>query len=129
LYNLRHSQARNVVERIFGVLKKRWDILNRPSQYNISVQARIPAGLAAIHNFIMDHDDTDIEHYLQLEDIDMHEHAKPLGDLGHGAIPRAESERASVLRDHISTEMWESYQQFLHDHPEVLDQEMAPEDM
>jgi hypothetical protein len=90
----------------------------------MSIQARIPAGLAATHNFIMDHDDTDIEHYLQ--DIDIHE---PFGDLGHGAIPRAESERASTLRDCIAMEMWTSYQQFLQDHPEVLEQEMVPEDI
>jgi hypothetical protein len=77
----------------------------------------------------MDHDDTDIEHYLQLEDIDIRENTQPLGDRGHGAIPRAESERASVLRDHISIDMWVSYQQFLQDHPEVLDQEMELEDM
>ena len=109
-----------MVERIFGVLKKRWDILNRPPQYNISIQARIPAGLAAIHNFIMDHDDTDIEHHLQ--DIDTHdEDTQPLGDLGHGAIPRVESERASTLRDSIATGMWESYQQVLQDHSEALE--------
>ena len=124
---MQHAQARNVVERIFGVLKKRWDILNRPPQYDISIQARIPPGLAAIQNFIMDHDDTDIEHYLQ--DIDIYNHAQPLGDLGHDAIPRAESERAFTLRNHIATEMWASYQQFLQDHPEVLEQEMVPEDI
>ena len=27
LFNLRHASARNVVERVFGVLKKRWGIL------------------------------------------------------------------------------------------------------
>ncbi|KAH9172559.1 hypothetical protein EDB89DRAFT_2069635 [Lactarius sanguifluus] len=116
-----------LLSEIFSVLKKRWDILNRPPQYDISIQARIPAGLAATHNFIVDHDDTDIGHYLQ--DIDIHEHAQPFGDLGHGAIPRAESERATALRDCIATEMWVSYQQFLQDHPEMLDQELAPEDM
>ena len=112
------------MERIFGVLKKRWDILNRPPQYDISIQARIPSGLAALHNFIMDHDDTNIKHYLQ--DVD---HTQPLGDLGHGAIPHAESERASVLHDNIAMEMWTSYQQVLQDHPEVFNQDLAPEDM
>ena len=47
LYNLQHAQACNVVEQIFGVLKKWWDILNQPPQYDISIQAHIPAGLAA----------------------------------------------------------------------------------
>jgi hypothetical protein len=108
-----------VVERIFGVLKKQWDILNRPPQYDISIQAHIPAGLAAVHNFIVNHDVTDIEHHLQ--DVDTHEHTQSLGDLGHGAIPQAESERASTLHDSIATEMWESYQQVLQDHSEELE--------
>ena len=30
----------------------------------MDTQARIPAGLGAVHNFIMDHDDEDIHHYL-----------------------------------------------------------------
>jgi hypothetical protein len=80
-----------------------------------------------VHNFIVDHDGTDIEHYLQ--EIDTHEQTQPIGDLGHGAIPHAESERASALCDHIAMEMWASYQQALQDHPEVFNQELAPEDM
>jgi hypothetical protein len=53
-----------VVERIFGVIKKRWDILTRAPQYDMSIQSRIPPALAALHNFIMKHDPTDIEEYL-----------------------------------------------------------------
>ena len=30
LFNLRHSVARNVIERAFGLLKKRWSILRTP---------------------------------------------------------------------------------------------------
>ena len=119
LYNLQHAQAHNVVEWIFGVLKKWWDILNQLPQYDMSIQAHISAGLAAIHNLIVDHDDTDIEHHLQ--DIDTHEDTQPLGDLGHGAIPWVESERASTVCDSIATEMWESYQQLLQDHSEALE--------
>jgi hypothetical protein len=68
LFNLRHAQARNVIECIFGVLKNCWDILNRPAQYDMNVQAKIPPGLAAVHNFIMDNDNTDIYHYLDILD-------------------------------------------------------------
>lgn len=126
LFNLRHAQARNVVERIFGVLKKRWDILNRAPQYDMDIQARIPAGLGAVHNFIVDHDETDIQQYLH--DLD-HDNPQPAstGDPGQGPIPREERDRADAFRDQIATSMWESYQQFLHDHPEVLDQEFNPE--
>lgn len=35
LFNLRHASARNVIERSFGVLKKRWSILRTPSFFDI----------------------------------------------------------------------------------------------
>ena len=45
LFNLRHAQARNVIERIFGVLKKRFRILLIGPEYDITIQAQIPAAL------------------------------------------------------------------------------------
>src|ERR1700734_2352747 len=56
LFNLRHAQARNVIERIFGVLKRRFRILVIPPEYSVKVQAQIPSALCAIHNFIRIHD-------------------------------------------------------------------------
>ncbi|KAF8059315.1 hypothetical protein FPV67DRAFT_1426464 [Lyophyllum atratum] len=94
----------------------------------MSVQAKIPPGLAAVHNFIMDHDETDIHHYLQELDLDFGPQVAPLGEPGQGAIPRAEKERAEVFRDAMATSMWDSYQQFLQDHPEVLEDQFVPED-
>lgn len=89
LYNLRHAKARNVVERIFGVLKKRWDILNKPPEYDINIQAKIPAGLAAVHNFILDHDETDLAHYLPDDTVDIRRDGyrdEDLGERGNGVI-------------------------------------------
>jgi hypothetical protein len=60
LYNLRHASARNVVERIFGVIKHRWTILTRAPHYNMETQAQIPSALVALHNFILEHDESDI---------------------------------------------------------------------
>lgn len=108
------------------MLKKRWDILNRAPQYDMDVQARIPAGLAATHNFIMDHDETDIHHYLN--DLDLSEPQAALtGDPGQGSIPRLERDRAEALREEIAMSMWESYQEFLHDHPEALERDFDPD--
>ncbi|ESK82974.1 nuclease harbi1-like [Moniliophthora roreri MCA 2997] len=57
LFNLRHAQARNVIEHIFGVIKWQWRILVLPPEFSMKIQAQIPAALAALHNFILEHND------------------------------------------------------------------------
>jgi hypothetical protein len=39
LFNLRHASLRNVIERIFGVLKRKYQILRSPAEYSIDTQA------------------------------------------------------------------------------------------
>jgi hypothetical protein len=106
LYNLRHASARNVVERIFGVLKRRFVILTHPPEYSMEIQARIPPALAATHNFIRDHDGEEIF------DFDDPIDPQPgfYGVLGNGPAWRAEVVRATSKRDHIASAMWRSYQ-------------------
>ena len=57
LFNLCHSSLRNVIEHIFGVLKRQWCILDSPPEYDMHIQARIPAALCAVHNFIRHFDE------------------------------------------------------------------------
>ncbi|KAF7358246.1 putative transposase [Mycena venus] len=64
LYNLRHASARNVIECIFGVIKHRWTILTHPPHYDMKVQAQIPSALVALHNFILEHDETDLDRWI-----------------------------------------------------------------
>ncbi|KAL5547744.1 hypothetical protein UlMin_002975 [Ulmus minor] len=52
LFNLRHSFARNVIERCFGVLKNRWEILRSPSFYPIKTQNCIIMACCLLHSFI-----------------------------------------------------------------------------
>ncbi|KAL2242206.1 UNVERIFIED_CONTAM: hypothetical protein Sindi_0338600 [Sesamum indicum] len=51
-FNLKHSSARNVIERTFGLLKMRWGILRSPSFYPIKVQNRIILACCLLHNFL-----------------------------------------------------------------------------
>ncbi|XP_074324810.1 uncharacterized protein LOC141661704 [Apium graveolens] len=51
LFNLRHSSARNCIERAFGLLKKRWAILRDASFYPKKIQIRIINACFILHNF------------------------------------------------------------------------------
>ena len=51
-FNMKHSQARNVVERTFGLLKARWAILRGRSFYPIKTQGRIITACCLLHNHI-----------------------------------------------------------------------------
>lgn len=121
LFNLRHASARNVVERIFGVVKKRWSILTRPSQFSMGIQAQIPPALAALHNFIHTHDSGDVYQYtsdgfgepLRDGDEDPEPGQPDTGVLAHTAVSQAEKAAAGRRRDRIAEQMWASYQEYV----------------
>ena len=114
LFNLRHASARNVIERIFGILKRCFRILELPPQYDASIQALIPAALAALHNFIRAYDPNKIHDYdAETFDFQIGAHARSFGELGRGPVTRDERARANEKRDQISANMWEQYQHHL----------------
>ncbi|KAL7207276.1 hypothetical protein ACSBR1_029270 [Camellia fascicularis] len=51
-FNMKHAQAKNVIERCFGLLKMRWAILRSASYYPIRTQNRIITACCFLHNFI-----------------------------------------------------------------------------
>ena len=51
-FNMRHSSARNVIERCFGILKKRWTVLRSPTFYPLKVQMRVITACCLLHNLI-----------------------------------------------------------------------------
>jgi hypothetical protein len=107
LFNLRHASARNVIERIFGVLKRRFRILVYPAEIHMDYQARIPAALAAIHNFIRMHDPDDLEDFAESEDL---ERGFVAGELAEGQTRPAEKRRSNARQDGIAAAMWAQYQ-------------------
>lgn len=116
LFNIRHSSARNVVERIFGVLKWRFRILVHPPQFSMDVQARLPPALAALHNFIRQHDPDDMADVDDnIDDPQPGTRAEPPvapaeGQLAGGIAGAAERRQANERRDKIAQEMWTQYQ-------------------
>ena len=114
LFNLRHSLARNVIERIFGVLKCRFRILRLPPEYNMRIQAQIPAALAALHNFIRQYDPEEIRFFEdQSFNFPVGVHPESADELGSSPARSNERARASERRDKIAADMWEQYQRYL----------------
>ncbi|KAK0581286.1 hypothetical protein LWI29_012116 [Acer saccharum] len=63
---MKHSQARNIIKRCFGLLNKRWAILRSPSFYPIRFQGRMIIACALLHNFIRKYMNVDHEEYMSV---------------------------------------------------------------
>lgn len=99
-FNMKHSSARNVIERCFGILKKRWAVLRSPAFYDIITQRRIISVCCMLHNFIR----TEMSIDVMEEEID--------DDIGDN-VDEAQfiesidtSNEWSAWRDNLAQEMW-----------------------
>ncbi|CAL2260204.1 unnamed protein product [Prunus armeniaca] len=52
LFNLRHASLRNVIERIFGILKSRFTIFKSAPPFLFNTQEELMVACAALHNFL-----------------------------------------------------------------------------
>ncbi|KAJ2996683.1 hypothetical protein NUW54_g7212 [Trametes sanguinea] len=126
LFNLCHAHARNIIERIFGIFKEQFAILSHPANFSLQIQIRIPPGLAAIHNMIIDLDPLDLQEHLEEQEArggppDPCQGEPPvfLGELANGPVSRAEERRASSLRDGIAQRMWVDYQHIVQERAQL----------
>lgn len=107
LYNLRHASARSVVNHTFGVLKQRFKILVCPPEFDVSTQAHIPSALAALHNFIQEHDPNELADRKNVRDP---EPGPITSELSIGTVWESDGEAIEVKRDLVAQDMWDSYQ-------------------
>ena len=95
LFDLWHAQARNVVERIFGVLKRQFRILLICPEYDPKIQARIVSALCATHNFICIHNPKEGE----LAESRDSEHANRGSNAGDEVVTQLEGFDATKSED------------------------------
>ncbi|KAJ7784173.1 hypothetical protein B0H16DRAFT_1296416 [Mycena metata] len=88
----------------------------------MQTQSKIPSALVALHNFILDHDETDLDRWLGNEDaLDNLRGVYRNRDINFGRLATslntsaAEKRRAEDTRDRLAREMFADYQQYLWD--------------
>ncbi|KIL60658.1 hypothetical protein M378DRAFT_40949, partial [Amanita muscaria Koide BX008] len=116
-----HAQARNAIERIFGAFKKRFRILHLGSEFSMHIQARLPAALAAIHNFIRLHDLEEGDLDGSLEDFNDYyeDRTRTFDAVGRQDPPENlltdVNDPAQIRRARIAQSMWEDYSMVLQE--------------
>ncbi|KAK5772255.1 hypothetical protein PVK06_048535 [Gossypium arboreum] len=70
LFNLRHSSLRITIERVFGILKKRFRVLDADPFCNFQTQVDIVLACCIIHNHIMGVDPSDLLNYGLYEELE-----------------------------------------------------------
>lgn len=112
LFNLRHAMLRNVIERIFGILKRRFPVLSTPVQYDYAFQVELVMALCVVHNSVRVHGcRNDIYVAQAIQDMRMRRE-EPLEESDRPQHhPEMESTEAKAWRDGIAEKMWTQYQE------------------
>lgn len=101
-------------------MKRRFRILLIAPEYNLDIQARLPAALCTIHNFIRIHDPQ--------EPADQHDTDAFVFNTGNprfdndyiaSAEEAAAQDQPSARRDQIAQEMWDDYQRILQEREDM----------
>ncbi|RWR74219.1 protein ALP1-like protein [Cinnamomum micranthum f. kanehirae] len=108
LFNLRHASLRNVIERAFGVLKKRFPIIasGNESYFSVDTTSEIILACCILHNFLMGVDPD--EHLIH--EVDRELQNGPIVNSREGPTVADEDSRlGAALRDNIAARMWNDY--------------------
>jgi hypothetical protein len=109
LFNLRHSSLRNVIERIFGVLKRQWQILGgRGCEYSIGTQIDLFCALIGLYNFgkqcgeedTFDEATLSVESHVQTDNFE---------------VISGGNKWMDKRRDDIAEQMWNDYQSYIQE--------------
>ena len=117
LFNLRHSSLRNIIERTYGVVKKRFTIVSLMRPYSFEFQCAIVLSAFYLHNFIRRKKlENDIEDEYEKE---MFEETESDAEMEINAPfnenTNTDARALNAWRDGIAQQMWMSYLQHIGD--------------
>ena len=106
LFNLRHSSLRNIIERMFGIIKKRFKVLRNGFPGAYEDQRLLVLALLALNNYITyyDHDDFLLKDSFN-EEIGSYSQQSSWQET---AI-NSDNEDSKSWRDSIAEKMWIDY--------------------
>lgn len=134
LFNLRHAKLRNVVERVYGVFKARFQIFRAARDgFSIKTQTKLVYATSAVHNWINSHGGRPKKEWRKLKNAKKgskaaqlyeemlieravaQENSAPLEEFRTDMPTAALGRLMHAKRDRIASQMWEHYQLILAD--------------
>ncbi|PWW78329.1 hypothetical protein C7212DRAFT_200066, partial [Tuber magnatum] len=114
----------NCIERIFGVLKKRFPILCLPNQHPYATQVKLPLALGGLYNFIIyqngQKESEWWEHLVEEKDTNLERVGKKdrrADTMGEEEINRVDSVKddgaMKEFRDKLAERMWIDYVNYM----------------
>ncbi|KAJ1689982.1 hypothetical protein LUZ63_014137 [Rhynchospora breviuscula] len=106
LYNHRHAQLRNIVEKTFGILKGRFKICKEMHRYKYDIQTDLVIACCILHNFIKRHQHDNSNDDFSDDEVD--------SDFGSGNDGVSEEYRGTdtqiggAMRDRIRDMLWDN---------------------
>ena len=111
MFNMRHTRARNIIERAFAVLKMRWGILRSALYYPVTIQTQLILACFLLHNYARSAMPVDpVEHQLDVDadgaepDVEDQNVNFP-GEYIDSVEP---SNAWSAMRDELAESMWDA---------------------
>ncbi|KAL5496125.1 hypothetical protein ACEPAH_3042 [Sanghuangporus vaninii] len=109
LFNLWHAKARNAVERIFGIAKRRFKLLTTSPEFDTTTQAKIILALCCLHNVVRVYER---HNHTPVTEISSQVQEPHLNNNLTASVSAAEQSAANDRRDSIASDMWNFYQNY-----------------
>ena len=103
-----------MIERIFGVIKRKYKILNTPPEYSIDTQSDLILGIAALHNFCRGLDGSKVDDYITELEGEIEDNEDTIIVDQGASIRDSESRAMELKRDQIAEKMWLDYQGYIN---------------
>ncbi|XP_010446260.1 PREDICTED: putative nuclease HARBI1 [Camelina sativa] len=106
LYNRSHASLRSIIERTFGVWKKKWRILRDDPRYGLEVQKRVIIATMGLHNFIRVSNFSDTDFFEDFSEV--HTENEQNDSNEQDEAEREDRPYMANIRDNIADMLWDN---------------------